>query len=54
MSITLAPGWNVGSTPAILSSLSFSNGGNGISFSKLVNEKRQTVSATTENIKPLE
>jgi len=54
MSITLAPGWNVVSTPAILSSLSFSNGGNGISFSKLVNEKRQTVSATTENIKPLE
>ena len=54
MTITLTPWWNVVSTPYILSSLSFSNGWNWISFSKLQNWKRIDVPANITNIKPLE
>ena len=52
--ITLYPWWNVVSTPYILSSLSFSNNWNWISFSKLQNWQWVDVVANTTNIKPLE
>jgi len=54
MIMTLKPWWNVVSTPAILSWLSFSNQWEWISFSKLSNWTWISVPATVENIKPLE
>jgi len=52
--ITLSHWWNVVSTPAILSSIDFSNGWEGITFSKLDNWEWKSVAATVANIKPLE
>ena len=54
MSVTLNPGWNVFSTPALLSNISFSNGWNGISFSKLENSQWISVTPNTNVITPLE
>lgn len=54
LQITLNQWWNVVSTPAILSSITFSNGWNWISFSKLESWEWISVPATTTNIKPLE
>ena len=51
--ITLSPWWNVMSTPAVLSSLEFSNGWEWISFSTLKEWSWISVAATTNNIKPL-
>lgn len=52
--ITLSPWWNVMSTPAVLSSLEFSNGWEWISFSTLKEWSWVSVPATTNNIKPLD
>ena len=52
--ITLYPGWNVVSTPAILSWIVFSNGWEWISFSKLSSWQWISVAATAENIRPLD
>lgn len=52
--ITLSPWWNVMSTPAVLSSLEFSNGWEWISFSTLKEWSWVSVAATTNNIKPLD
>lgn len=52
--ITLSPWWNVMSTPAVLSSLEFSNGWEWISFSTLKEWSWVSVAATTDNIKPLD
>lgn len=52
--ITLSHWWNVVSTPAILTSIDFSNGWEGITFSKLDNWEWKSVAATVANIKPLE
>ncbi len=55
MQITLnGKGWHVVSTPAILSSIQFSNGWYWISFSKLENWQWVSVPANATNIKPLE
>jgi len=54
--ITLESGWNVFSTPRQLNSIEFSNGGIGITFSKLEGGaySGNTTPATIANIKPLE
>lgn len=54
MTITLTPWWNVVSTPALLSSVWFSNWWNGISFLKLENGQRISVIPNTETFTPLE
>ena len=54
MSITLNPWWNVFSTPALLSNISFSNEWNGISFSKLESGQWISVMPSTSTITPLE
>lgn len=52
--ITLAPWWNVVSTPWVLSSISYSNWWWGLSFFKLVWGNRQSVAWNITNIKPLQ
>ena len=54
MTITLTPWWNVVSTPALLSNISFSNWGDGISFSKLESGLRVSIVPNIETLKPLE
>mgnify|MGYP006988828225 CR=1 FL=1 len=54
MTITLTPWWNVVSTPALLSNISFSNWGDGISFSKLGSGLRVSIVPSIETLKPLE
>ena len=51
--MTLYPGWNVVSTPAILSWIMFSNWWEWINFSKLSSWQWISVPATIENITPL-
>ena len=50
------PGWNVFSTPRLLESINFSNGGTNLSFYKLEGGQWNdtTTPATTANIQPLE
>jgi hypothetical protein len=54
--LTLTSGWNVFSTPKLLSGIGFSNGGTGISFYQLEGGSwtGTTIAANTTNIKPLE
>lgn len=52
--ITLSPGWNVVSTPKILSGINFSNGGVGVSFYGLSWSSWNTIIPTVQTIKPLE
>ncbi len=54
MTIVLNPWRNVFSTPALLSNISFSNGWNGITLSKLENGQWISVMPNTNTIKPLE
>jgi len=54
MTITLTPWWNVISTPALLSNVSFSNGWNGITFSKLESWQWVSVVPNTSELIPLE
>lgn len=53
MTITLTPWWNVVSTPALLSNISFSNWWNGISFSYLESGQWMSVVPTIDTMKPL-
>ena len=53
MIITLTPGWNVISTPALLSNISFSNWWNGITFSYLESGQWMSTVPTIDIIKPL-
>lgn len=54
--LTLASGWNVFSTPKLLSGIGFSNGGTGVSFYKMEGGSwtGTTTAANTTNVKPLE
>lgn len=52
--IILTPGWNVISTPKVLSWISFSNSWVGVSFYKLAWSTWQSVIPNVENINPLE
>ena len=49
--ITLKPWLNTFSTPAVVDSISFSNGWDSISFAKMVNWKRTPVTFTDSNVK---
>jgi hypothetical protein len=54
--LTLTSGWNVFSTPKLLSGIGFSNGGTGLSFYQLEGGTwtGTTIAANTTNVKPLE
>lgn len=54
MTVILRPGWNVFSTPALLSNISFSNWWDGVSFLKLENGQWVSVIANTWELIPLE